>query len=120
MLAPFVTAFPGLVTVERNVSDTRGDTHLPRNGSCMAVLRAGTVNVDTTLTLDITAGAHTAFSFDVKFISMDELPWDDLAAVVDVTLTSTVTAWYRCPSTALVDSPCGNMVSGYGGGGRRG
>jgi hypothetical protein len=115
-LAPFETEFDDLVTVERNVSDTRGTQHLPRSGSCMAVLRAGAVNVDTTLTLTITAGAHTTFSYDVMFISMDELPWNDVAAVVDVTLTSTVTAWYRCPSTAPGDSPCGNMVSGYGGG----
>ena len=81
----------------------------------MAVLRAGESNVDTTLTLTITAGAHTAFSYDVKFISMDELPWNDTAAVVSVTLTSTVATWYRCPSSARVDSPCGNMASSYGG-----
>ena len=114
-LAPFNTTFPGLVTVERSVRDIRNDTHLPRNGSCMAVLRAGSADVDTTLTYNITAAAHTEFSYDVKFISMDELPWNDVAAVVSVTLTSTVTTWSRCPSTAIVDSPCGNMTSGYGG-----
>ena len=82
----------------------------------MAVLNATTQpDVDTTLTLNFTAAAHTFVSFDVMFISMDELPWNDTAAVVHVSLTSTVTTWYMCNSSAQADSPCGNMASSYGG-----